>query len=276
MGIYFGDKKLGFSHTAITLTDDGIKVNSRVYLRFHAAGIDQVTSFSQETRLTRDLQVKSFSLLQEISGNRQKIDGRRAGDKMILDVSTLGYRKEKSIAFPGGTVLAGTYLLDILKNGLRVGEKGTWPLFLEPMQIVTQVKYEILREETIPFDGRKVKTYVVRQEISGMGSTLWITPDGRMIRERSREGFESRSEPQETAQKLDGEAMAVSSFITLSLVKTQKKIFAPDKKKMIKLKLMNIRSPDAIPQDHRQKVLKVEAMAKKSRSEEHTSELQSH
>lgn len=264
MGIYFGDKKLGFSHTTVTLSDRAVKLKSRVFMRFHTGRVDQVTSFSQETHLTRDLKVKRFTLLQEIAGTRQEIEGRPIGKKMILDVSTRGYRKRRTVPIPDGTVFGGTYLFDIIKKGLRVGEKGTLSMFLEPMQMVVPLKYEVVQEEFLPYKGKTVKTFVLRQDVAGMESTLWVTPEGNMVRERSSQGFETRVEPREIAQKLDGEAMAVSSFITLSLVKPQRKISGPDRRKRIKLKIMNLRSPDAIPQDHRQKVLKVETLAERS------------
>ena len=66
------------------------------------------------------------------------------------------------------------------------------------------------------------------------------------------------------ATQLAGPPMSVSSFITLSLVKIKQPITASDDIGVLKLKLSNVHSPDSIPQDHRQKVLKTEKQGEES------------
>ena len=128
---------------------------------------------------------------------------------------------------------------------------------MEPLRIFSEMEYEIQRKESMMFKGKPVDTYVVWHRIGGMDSHVWVTPEGLVLRELSRDGFESRIEPRETAQDL-GESMPISSFITLSLVKPQRRIDNPTRKRRIKIQLLNLRSPNLIPEDHRQQVLEVE------------------
>ncbi|MFQ5717554.1 MAG: hypothetical protein ACE5GQ_10710, partial [Nitrospinales bacterium] len=220
MGIYYKGKKLGFSHHVLRVSSGAVEVKSRAYFRVKAAGADQVTSFAQETFLTPDLRLKNFFLLQEIMGHRQKVQGRLDEGVLTVHVTTLGYSKKKSIPFSPETAMSATFGLNLLRDGLQVGRKGTLPIFMEPLRIFSELEYEILRKESMTFEGKPVDTYVVQHRISGMDSHLWVTPEGLLLRELSTDGFESRIESRETAREL-GESMPISSFITLSLVKAR-------------------------------------------------------
>ncbi len=255
-GTYLNGNKLGFNHGRVRVVKDEIRVSTHTYFRLKAAGVEQVTTITQETKLTPDLQLKSFSLLQEISGNRQKIDAKVKKDQLVMDIATSGYQKERKIDFPEGTVPAATVWLNMLRTGFKVGQKKEINLFVEPFQTVTPMTYEVVRKEMISFRGQQVSAYVLKQQYAGLDLTLWVTEDGTLVRELTAQGLESRNETEEEAQELK-ETMSMSSFITLSLVKPQKEIPRPYKLDQLLVKLSNVQTPESIPQDHRQKVLNV-------------------
>jgi len=257
MGVYFKGRKLGFSHSLLRVTADSVQMNSQMYIHLKAAGANQVTSFNQETHLTPDLRLKKFFFLEEIMGHRQQIEGHPQNGQLVMRVASLGYKKTKSAPFPADAALSSTFLLNLFREGLQVGKTGVLPIFVEPLQTFANVEYEILRRETVDFTGQAEDAFVIRQNIAGMESTLWITPAGDVLRELSPDGFESLKEPRETAQDLPGDPMSVSSFITLSLVKTQRAIVNPAFKTRGRYELSNLRFPDLIPRDHRQEVLRV-------------------
>jgi hypothetical protein len=251
-GTYFKGKKLGFSHSTMQVTADSVTVATRYFMKLYSDGADQVTSFTQKTILSRDLRLQSFTLLQEISGHRQEVEGKIKDGKLVYTVSTQGYDKEKSIPFSSDMSLASTYIFNIYKNGLKVGAKGRIPLFLEPMQIPVALEYEVLRREKM--DGGD--GFVISQRMGGLESTLWVLEDGTVFKEISNQGFESRRETKETAQELVEGTLSASSFITLTLVKPQHEIVQPYKQKRLLAKFTRLRSPGLLPADHRQNILK--------------------
>ncbi len=255
-GTYLNGNKLGFNHGRVRVVKDEIRVYTHTYFRLKAGGIEQVTTITQETKLTPDLQLKSFSLLQEISGNRQKIDAKVNQGKLVMDIATSGYQKNRKVDFPEGTVPAATVWLNMLRAGFTVGQKKEINLFVEPFQTITPMTYEVVRKEMVPFHGEQVSAYVLKQQYAGLDLTLWVTEDGTLVRELTAQGLESRNESEEKAQDLK-ETMSMSSFITLSLVKPQKEISKPYKLDQLLVKLGNVQTPKSIPQDHRQKVLNV-------------------
>lgn len=255
-GSYFMGQKLGFNHARVEVGPTDVRVNTQVFFRLEAGGVVQRTSITQETVLTPDLQLKRFSLLQELMGKRQKIEGRVAGDQLIYEVTTRGFHKKKTLPFPPGTVPAATVWLNILERGLKVGRQGSFNLFIEPFQTIVPMSYRILRKEAFSFEGKQVETFVVQQQYAGFQTTLWVAPDGSVLRELSAQGFESRKEPEATARDMGQHALSVSSFITLSLVETNRRIVDPDRQEWLKIEVSRLARADSVPQDHRQTVLK--------------------
>ncbi|MBI4383492.1 MAG: transglutaminase domain-containing protein [Nitrospinae bacterium] len=257
-GTYFKGKKLGFSHWRVHISGNSVTVNSKTYMRLQSPEGDQITSFAQETQLSPDLRLQGFSLLQEITGHRQKVEARAKDGQLVYGVSTLGYDKEKTMPLSPGLAPSSTYLLNIFKNGLRVGAKGTIPLFVEPFQMLTALEYRVLRREKISFDGRPAEAFVISQKASGIESTLWVLEDGSVARELTNQGFESRKESKESAQSFKEGTISVSSFITLSMVKAQREIDNPQSRRKMKLKFSQLKNPEMIPRDRRQTPLKTE------------------
>ncbi len=255
MGTYFHGKKLGFTHLKLKVRAKETVINMRVYFRMVSEGVDQSTTFTQETHLTPDLKLKHFTLVQELMGHRQKIEAEAKNGKLELQVTSSDFKKKDSISFPPGMALSSTYLLNMIRSGLSVGKKGKISVFVEPFQMVTGLAYYILRQEKAELDGKQVEAYVVKQNMSGMESTFWVTEDGIVLREESPQGFKSIREPESVATDLGDEVFSASRFITLSLIKLQREIEKPRKLKKFKFKMSGMNSPGLIPTDHRQKVL---------------------
>lgn len=259
MGTYFQGRKMGFTRLLTRWTPETIEMDSKVFFQIRSESIDQSTTISQKTRLSSDFKLLGFSLLQEITGHRQQVEGRMDGNRLTYRVKSRGFDKEKSIEFPPGTLPSSTFLLNLMVNGLEVGQKGTLPLFLEPFQMLVDLDYEVLRRESLEYAGKPVETFVIQQKFSGIETTLWVAGDGSVIKETTNQGFESFKEPAEVAQKLD-EPLTVSSMMTMSLVKPSQPIERSNLKREIIYHLKPLRSPDLVPQDHRQKVVKTEAL----------------
>ncbi len=260
---YFKGNKMGFNHARVEVKDQSINVHTKMYFHLKTGDVDQSTIFTQDTELNPDLSLKRFVLLQEIMGKRQEIVGRVQGSKLILEITGRGFNREKSIDFPAGIYPSATVWLNVMKAGFEVGKKGKLNLLVEPFQLVLPLTYQILRKETIQHDGKNVEAFVIQQKFAGMTTTLWSNAKGEILRELSLQGFESIKETEAAATHMGDKPMSVSSFITLSLVKTRA-ISSSDDLGVLKLKLSNVHGPDSIPQDHRQKVLKTEKNGEES------------
>ena len=260
LGTYYQGKKMGFTKSVTRWGTDGLVIDSTVFFKIRSKSVDQSTTIKQTTRLDLDYRLLSFSLLQEISGHRQQVEGTLKGNELRYRTKSLGYDKEKTVEFTSTTVPSSTFLLNLISDSLRVGQKGELPLFVEPLQLMVDLQYEVLRKETLQYRGESVDTFVIRQRFSGMESTIWLANDGSVYRETTDMGFESFKEERQEAQKID-EAMTISSIITMSLVKPDKPLPRPYKKYDLVYQIHPVGSQDSIPEDHRQTILKSEKQA---------------
>ena len=259
MGTYFRGRKIGFTRVQTRWTPEVIEVDYKVFFQIRSESTDQSTTINQTTRLSSDFKLLGFSLLQEINGHRKQVVGRMKGNRLTYRVTSPGFDKKQSIDLPPKVLPSSTFLLNLLVNRLEVGQKGTLPLFLEPFLMLVNLDYEVLRQEKLVYEGKPVETYVIKQRFRGIETILWVDGDGTVIKETNNQGFKSFKEPANIAQKLD-KPLSVSNFITMSLVKPSQPINRPDRLREITFHLKPIRSSDLIPQDHRQKVLKTEAL----------------
>ncbi|MBC8285032.1 MAG: transglutaminase domain-containing protein [Nitrospinae bacterium] len=257
LGTYYQGKKMGFTKSTTRWGPDGVVMDSTVFFKISSESVDQSTTIKQTTRLDTNFRLLSFSLLQEISGHRQQVDGKLVGNELRYRTKSLGYDKEKTLEFTDKTAPSSTFLINLVLEGLKVGLRGNLQLFMEPLQMMVDLEYEVLREETLEYLGSSIDTFVILQRFSGMESTLWVAHDGTVFRETTNMGFESFKEEPEIAQKVD-EAMTISSVITMSLVKPDKPVPRSQTKFDLVYRIHPVNSREALPEDHRQKVLKVE------------------
>jgi transglutaminase-like putative cysteine protease len=260
MGTYFQGQKIGFTRVQTRWNSESIEMDSTVFFQIRSQSIDQSTTIHQKTRLSRDLNLLSFSILQDITGHRQQVEGYIKDNRLIYRVKSRGFDREKSMKFSPETLPSSTFLLNLMAKGLKVGQKGTLALFLEPFQMLVDLEYEVLRKENLLYEDQQIETFAIKQKFGGIETTLWVAEDGSVIKETTNQGFESFKESAEVAQKLD-ESLTVSSLITMSLVKPDKPIDRSDRVREIIFHLQPLRSPDLVPQDQRQKLLKTERLS---------------
>ena len=257
LGTYYKGRKMGFTKSKTRWGPKGVVMNSMVFFKIGSESADQSTTIKQTTWLNPDFRLSRFSLMQEIAGHRQRVEGKLEGNELRYRTKSLGYNKEKTLEFTTKTAPSSTFLINLVSRGLKVGQQGNLQLFMEPLQIMVDLEYEVLREETVQYLGSIINTFVIRQRFSGIESTLWVAHDGTVFREMTNMGFESFKEEPEVAQKID-EAMTVSNIITMSLVKPEKPVPRPQSKHDLIYRIQPLKSLKALPEDHRQKVLEVE------------------
>lgn len=255
LGIYFKDKKIGFTHSQTVTGPKGKTVTSKTYLRMSSEGIDQSTTFTQTSHLNAKGTLIDFSLLQEIMGSRQRIQGRVEGDRFIYRVRGEGFDRERSLSFVPEFFISANYIDKIVREGLVPGRKGELPLMTESFQMLSPLKYDIQGQELLEIQGEKRETYIIYQNMSGMESRTWITADGEILKETTGNGFNSIWEPEGKAKDLGDEIFSVSSFITFSLVKIAKPIKNPRELKSQTFQFRQLSRADLIPEDHRQKII---------------------
>ena len=67
-------------------------------------------------------------------GHRQKIEANVKKDKLEFDITSPGFTKKDLILLPPNMATSATYLLNIIRSGLRVDKKRGFPVLVEPFR----------------------------------------------------------------------------------------------------------------------------------------------
>ena len=126
---------MGFAKSKTRWGPEGVVMDSMVFFKINSESADQSTTIKQTTWLDPDFRLSRFSLMQEIAGHRQRVEGKVEGNELRYRTKSLGYNKEKTLEFTTKTAPSSTFLINLVSRGLKVGQQGNLQLFMEPLQI---------------------------------------------------------------------------------------------------------------------------------------------
>jgi len=210
----------GYDHVVLGVLprDAGYRVTSESVLLRYSLELDYFSVV--ELDVDRKFQPIKFSLEFLTRREHHRVEGERKGDKLVITTTQGEEKKVKKVDYPSGyVVFDGSLLQFIASGGLRLGGKAQYKFFdvLSGLRGVEQL--EVLRQETIPVDGRSTDTFVVKTTTHLPGSPpgealRWVAPPdkrnpgGRVVRSEPAEGgFRCEYTSKEKATALVGEAV---------------------------------------------------------------------
>ena len=93
LGTYYKGKKMGFTKSKTRWGPEGVVMDSMVFFKIGSESADQSTTIKQTTELSPDFRLSRFSLIQEIAGHRQQVEGKLEGNELHYRTKSLGYNK---------------------------------------------------------------------------------------------------------------------------------------------------------------------------------------
>jgi len=256
-GFYLKGMKIGYLHSTICEQGSGYSGNSKGFMKI-SAGTGEAQETMLEDKILVDKQYRLISFNYRISSGNSAISmsGERSGDslKVILDAG--GSRKETIEKISGEIFSPLSLQLRFLKEGVKAGSKISYDIYFQPAKKVSKMIVQVGEEKVIDFMGRKEKAFPVTQVIEGMKSTLWVTADGRKLKEKSFEGFEIRSEMRDEAIDIKS-GMNIYDMLKLASVKTDIKIKNPSKAVSAEFRFKDLSEGAEIPQRKGQNIKSV-------------------
>ena len=244
MGIYYQDKKVGFSYTtvspAIFNNEEGYNITNKTNLSLAMLGEEYSLKLEGFSFVDNLYQLKNFEMRIKCGEHHLELKGEASRDKLLLLVTSAGAVFRKEIDIKGEVLLANTltpfYVLPSLSPGRRFSVSLIDPLTL------TLGKAEIVvgEKENYLFHRERREVLPVEVRYQGMSSRALITEEGEILREETPLGWvmvkEDRTEAlrwaQEKKEKVDL-AYAVAIPVT-------PEIRAPEKIRELRLKISGV------------------------------------
>ena len=200
-GLYYQGRKIGFSQTMLVPEEHegmpGVSIVDRGRLSFNLLGAPQQLEVSARAFIDANWRLQTFTAAIHTATDQLTWTGRRQGDELLVTVTTMDSTVTKRLRDPTGGAFINGLSSWVVFHRLHVGQAGkSWvlnPLALTPELVTFQV------QRTDILDGTQV--LVVETSASGITTTSWVTPEGKVLKETSPLGWELRQESRTQAME---------------------------------------------------------------------------
>ncbi|MFW2331935.1 MAG: transglutaminase-like domain-containing protein [Nitrospinota bacterium] len=251
--VSFNNKKIGFSNQKISQGKSGYRVEGRSVFRITAGASKVDISFFRTFFLDKNRKVFGFITVEQSNGQVKKSTGVIDNDsnlKMVVKGSAS--QKEYNIKLP-----ADVKFLDLFgfQNGAIIKPNTTYKFatFLPSFRTVKDITFETGSYSSVAVNNQSYEAYPIKVSFDNMLVNMSVSKDGVLLKE-SHEGlgFQSELSTEKDALKLASEGISASSFLTFSLIKTEKKILNSQHLTHLSLLVSGLSHPKMIPSDRRQ------------------------
>ncbi len=260
-GMYVGDMKMGH----LTIRAESVRFRGSDALKTSSSARTEMvllgTRMSQDIGTTAYCDLKGRPVYEEFrvssGGKTTEVFAEVGKDSIECRMVTAAGATQKTIPVPTGTVLVGDSYTPTLQDRPVVGAKHERMAFNPLTLALEELTIEVLREETIEHEGKRVSAVVVRTVSPTADMTAWHSPDGADIyRIEAPMGIVMRREPKEKAAGApSGGYQPPGDFAVVTSVRPD--VTLPPDRPLASLKIRLSGIPDAsfAITDERQKIV---------------------
>ena len=195
MQIMSDGKKIGYTHTIIKNDKSLTKVYEKTEMNLTV--LSTKTSFDLISDYTlKDGKIDKFTYIMRSESASLDLTGLREGDKLLIKNKGNNSR-ELTIDLNRDYILPSLIPVKLSSMGMKKGDEYTFYLF-DPIIFYTggdkanlKADVEVLGKEEVSTPSGSFNAYKVKVSAMGTSSDMWITPDGKKIKEEIPPGFVS-------------------------------------------------------------------------------------
>jgi len=257
MGIYYRDKKVGFSYTTISpeiLNDEeGYNITNRTKLFLTMAGEEYNLNLEGFSFVDSLYRLKKFEMRVTSGEYRIGIKGECQRNKLLVSVKSAGNVFHKEIDIKEEVLLANTltpfYVLPSLYPGRRFTVNLIDPLTLS----IGKAEVTVGEKEEYFFKGEMREVMPVEVRYHGVSSRALITEGGEILREETPLGWVMVKEDRQEALTWAKDRKEKVDLAYAVAIPVKEEITSPEKIRELRLKISGVDLEDFT--DGRQKVL---------------------
>jgi len=200
MGIYSGDKRVGYSYNSIEFQNGITEVKELTKLKIDLLGKEDDVETKASYKL-EGYKILSFNFEMKSGSIDVKAWGEREGDALKITMETLSGKTERILPLEKELILPSLISKLLTENKLATGEKFNIPLF-EPLSLLMGMNdsvstHLIEGKEIMEIPLGKFDTYKVSSDFMGARSTSWITAEGDVVKQEFPPGLIAIKESKE-------------------------------------------------------------------------------
>ena len=235
-GIYFNNRKIGYSHTTRTPLQNGFRFQEEMVVDLTVMQVPQRihTTMATVTDYDGTLSVLNYRLRSGVISF--SLYGTRQEDQLSLAIKAGGRRTRTTVTVPAG-VLSGPALRWRIA-GAAAAKRDRSCIIFDPVTMHTrtlELRYD--GRETLSIAGRDIICARIVTDYQGVPVRTWVGPDGAIVREESPLGFVMQRETEAQARSVPaGEGPDIARSMSIPIDRA----FAPIGLRQIRLRLGGI------------------------------------
>jgi hypothetical protein len=244
MGIYYRDKKVGFSYTTVSPQilgeEEGYNITNKTKLYLAMAGEEYNLSLDGFSFVDSSYRLKKFELKVSSGEYSIRIEGECLKDKLRLLLNSSGETFRKEIDIREEALVANTLTPFYVLPSLYPGKRFTVSI-IDPLTL-SLGKAEVIvgAEEDYLFQGKICKVMPVEVKYQGISSHALITEEGEILREETPLGWVMVREDRAESLRWAGERKEKVDLAYAVAIPVKREIPAPEKIRELRLKINGI------------------------------------
>lgn len=194
MGLYMGNKKIGYDYEEMLPSGNGFVFRTRMFMRILLMGQEKEITTISDYKTDNNYSITHIDFSLKTSGLGIAANGEIHNNVLTLFLSGPGGTTKQEIHLKNAPVSSSGIIMRIVRDGFSRTEYN-FQTFDPTIQQELPVHVKILSKETKQILGSEVDTYKLHVQIKDMSETMWVTPQGETVEEISPLGFRAVLEP---------------------------------------------------------------------------------
>ncbi len=219
LGIYFQNKKIGYTFTKIGEIKNGYKFQSLMKMAMVVANELKEIKTVAQVNTDKDYRIKTYFVHMATFGHSVKTTGEIEGKKVRITLDTQGRIRTQELELDSTPYLQDALDGLIKKKELKTGDSLILPFFDILTQTPSKTKIKALGEEEITTDGEKFLAHKFLISALGMDSYLWLDKNWHFLKNSSPLGIDMvREDRQKALESIKPEELSdILTFVSVKL-----------------------------------------------------------
>ncbi len=198
MGLYMGDKKIGYDYEQMLPAGNGYIFRKRMFMRIMLMGQQKDITTIVDSTTNSDYFLKSIDFSLKTSAIEVAAVCTVSNNVLSVSLKGPGGETKQKIRLSEPVLSSDGIVMKIVKDGFSRSDYN-FNIFDPTVQQELPVHVKVLGRETKEIMNSPVDTFKLEVAVKDMKETMWVTPQGETIEEISPLGFRSALEPKTVA-----------------------------------------------------------------------------
>ncbi|MEN3046202.1 MAG: transglutaminase domain-containing protein [Candidatus Hydrothermales bacterium] len=206
MGVYVGDKKVGYAYTRLKRKEKTREIYQKMYLKVIQLGQVQELFATTIVNTDENYTPKNFDFILESLQQKMKVRGFFKKDKLFLNVETPEFKRDLTLDVHGISQLPVT-LEKLIEEG-KIKNKMEFSYFDPTTFKMEKGVVEYLGKSEVDYKGKKILADHYRMKVSVLVTDVWLDEKGILRQETQPQMVFLRESPDE-AVKIEGRPLNI-------------------------------------------------------------------